>query len=123
MGQRALVRIDFDEWSRLAREDPEAFEARRRLLIEIAIATAPRARQQRLRGLQWRIDHERGRAPTPMAACVRISRMMWESVQGENGLLAAMEALDVRWSGGAWQPFPPDRRNARILPFRRGKPS
>jgi len=46
----------FEELSRLAQEDPEAFEARRRALIEETISQAPEERQDRLRRFQWRID-------------------------------------------------------------------
>lgn len=118
MASRLRVRIDFDEWCRLARENPDAFEERRLAMIETAIRTAPTRRQQRLRGLQWRIDHARRRARTPMAACMTLSRMMWETIQGENGLLAAMETLSARWHGDRRVPLrhqPP----ARILSFRR----
>ncbi|MEX0729575.1 MAG: DUF3135 domain-containing protein [Aquisalimonadaceae bacterium] len=118
MDRRARIRIDFDEWCRLAKDNPTAFEQRRRQLLEFAIRTAPIARQQRLRGLQWRIDHERRRAATPLAACLRISRMMWNAVQGENGLLAAMDALDCRWSGYV-RSSSHGRPVARVLPFRR----
>lgn len=70
----------FDELSALARDDPEAFESYRQRLIESAIAKVPTARRQRIRALQWRIEQERRRAPTPLAACVTLSRMMWNSI-------------------------------------------
>lgn len=71
--------FEFDEWARLAKEDPDAFERRRKAAIEAVIASAPMAEQQRLRGLQFRIDMERSRASTPLSACIRINRMMWDS--------------------------------------------
>lgn len=85
--------FDFDEWSRLARSDPDAFERRRRDAIDFAISRASARSQPRLRRLQWRIDMEIRRAKTPMAACLRVSTMMWDSVVGERGLLRAVEAL------------------------------
>lgn len=83
--------FDFNEWSHLARTDPQAFEVRRAQVIERAIRRAPPEKQQRLRGLQWRVDQERARCASPMAACVRISQMMWESLLGEHGLLDTLQ--------------------------------
>lgn len=79
--------FDFSEWSSLASTDPKAFEKRRELAIETAIQAMPDDKQQRMRRLQWRIDQERRLSKTPMAACIRLSNMMWENVLGENGLL------------------------------------
>ncbi len=103
--------FDFDELAALAARDPEGFERRRQALIEAALAEVPEAeRRERLRRLQWRIDQVRRTAGTPMAACLRISRMMWESLLGEGGLLEALERL------GRLEAAPP-RRQARILSF------
>jgi hypothetical protein len=86
-------KIDFDEWMVLARSDPDEFERRRRILIEKTISRASARSQPRLRCLQWRIDMERQRARTPLAACLRLSSMMWDSVVGESGLLHALDAF------------------------------
>lgn len=72
--------FDFDTWAHLAKHDKDEFERRRKAAIEELIASAPASSQQRLRGLQFRIDMERRRAVTPLGACVRISEMMWDSV-------------------------------------------
>lgn len=85
--------IDFDEWAALARNDPDAFEARRLALIEDYLNQFSHTEQQRLRGLQFRIDMERRRARTPMAACLRLSGMMWDSLVGEYGLMNALNLL------------------------------
>ncbi len=85
--------FDFSGLSQLADEDPQAFERRRAELIEELIQSAPVAKQHRLRCLQWRIDQERRLCKTPMAACIKLSRMMWESVLGENGLLENLNHL------------------------------
>ena len=71
--------FDFDTWSVLAIEDPAEFERRRQILIEEELAKAPVHLQQRLRGLQFRIDLERQRAGTPLGAAVRLNSMMWSS--------------------------------------------
>ena len=86
MEQKKTAEIDFDTWSEMARTDPDAFEKMRLKAIEAAIESAPEANRERLRRLQWRIDQERRLAGTPMAACLRISRMMWRAVLGPNGL-------------------------------------
>lgn|SRR5690554_3369152 len=106
--------FDFDDWAKLAADDPDAFETRRRAVIEDALAQVPAARRERLRRLQWRIDRTREHAPTALSACIRLSQMMWNSVVGDRGLLAA---LDTAVHG---HPLPPPR-SARILPFP-GKP-
>lgn len=78
--------FDFDEWVRLARSEPDMFERRRNELIEETIGDAPAHMQQRLRGLQFRVEMERRRSRTPYAACLRVSRMMWEAFLGDEGL-------------------------------------
>jgi hypothetical protein len=86
MENKKTAGIDFDTWSAVARTDPQAFEKMRLAAIQAAIDSAPEVNRERLRRLQWRIDQERRLARTPLAACVRISRMMWRTVLGPNGL-------------------------------------
>jgi hypothetical protein len=102
----------FERWKELAARDPEAFEALRRRHIEALIARAPADRRERLRGLQWRIEQARRRAPNPMAACVALSRMMWDSVYGDRGLLATLQgfpATPKNRTRGKVVEFPSDR--------------
>lgn len=82
---------DFDEWRLLALRDPEGFEQTRRKVLEAVIAHAPERNRQRLEALQWRLDRLRERSATPLAACISLSDMMWESLAGENGLLEALQ--------------------------------
>lgn len=105
--------FDFDHWARLARKDPEAFEAARQRVIESAIARALPARRPRLRGLQWRLDQVRRTAPNPMQACIRMNALLWNSVCDDDGLLARLQRL--RAPGDAR----PRRKSAEILLFRR----
>ncbi|NIR97928.1 MAG: DUF3135 domain-containing protein [Gammaproteobacteria bacterium] len=92
MAQTVLSEMGFDAWVALASADPEAFETRRKQLIDQVIQKASRPEQRhRLRCLQWRIDMERRRARTPMAACLRIYRMMWDSVLGEHGMVETFQ--------------------------------
>lgn len=108
--------FDFDALRELARSDPEGFEDRRRALIEDLIGQAPQWQQRRLRGLQWRVDMERQRASNPLAACIVLSRMMWESVAGHGGLLETIE------SNGT-VPHQKTDRNADVIVLERRDPS
>jgi Protein of unknown function (DUF3135) len=102
--------IDFDQWSDLARSDPEAFEAKRSEVIEEIIAAMPAHKQHRMRCLQWKIDQVRNQCRTPMAACIKLSEMMWDSLVGPGGLNETLERL----RGGDYRP----PASARILEFR-----
>lgn len=73
--------INFDQWSDIAKTDPETFEAMRIEVINTFIDSAPLASQPRLRGLQWQIDCLRAKSSNPLSACIKISKMMWESLQ------------------------------------------
>lgn len=112
--------FDFDAWSALASTDPEAFEKQRQDIVNQTIAEAPAAQQQRLRGLQWRIDKVRERSGTPLAACIRISGMMWDAVLGNGGLVDNLQALReanpfATKAESAAAPKP--RSSASVLPF------
>jgi len=96
---RSRVDLDFDRWLELASRDISAFELQRRKMIEQVIAAAPPPQQERLRKLQWRIDLERDRSDSPMGACIRISRMMWERMMGRGGLIEHLERLRQATSG------------------------
>jgi hypothetical protein len=85
--------FDYDYWSQLWKDDPEAFEIERKRFIERCIASVPEEKRQRLYGLQWRVDMERQRSKTPYAALLRLQKMMWESVLGENGLLDSLRTI------------------------------
>ena len=100
--------MDFEGWRRLAQDDPEGFERRRRATIDAAIDQAPWEQRDRLRRLQWRIDQVRRRSGSPLAACVRLSNMMWERICGEHGLLQVLE-----------EGKPPDAETrSRVVPLR-----
>jgi hypothetical protein len=86
----SIARRDFDEWRVLAGSDPEEFEAERRRVLDAVIARAPEKRRQRLRGLQWRVDYIRRRCASPLAACISLTDMMWDSFAGKNCLLEAL---------------------------------
>jgi len=95
----------FDTLLEMARNDPEGLERLRRNLCEQIIQrNADQQRQHRLRGLLWRIDRERQRARTPLAACLRLHSLMLDAVFQLNATLN--------------EPYPPPvAATARILPF------
>lgn len=85
--------FDFDRLAELAQRAPEDFETVRRQMIAQIIESAPETSRRRLNGLQWQVDMVRDRAGTPMGACVEISKMMWDTVAGEGGLLESIQRL------------------------------
>ncbi len=109
--------FDFDEWSRLAKEDPEGFEKKRREVLERAISEAPSHIQDQLHRLQWRIDMERKRAKNPLASCVKIYDMLTEQVYGEKGFLYAVNLLHSLSSGTPLRYTPCSLPKAKVIPF------
>lgn len=97
--------LDFDYMIGLAQSDPSEFERMRMNAIESYIATLPSERQQRMRRLQWRIDQER-RNHTPMGACLKLSKMMWDHVLSPEGLSGIMQ-----YRGREYQ------RKGKVIPF------
>jgi hypothetical protein len=104
---------DFDAWSALARSDPQAFEDCRDRIINEAILGAPAHKQLRLRRMQWKLNQIRNTSRTPMIACLRMNRMLWEAVIGDRGLLDCLHyPNDSRRCSDA-----PGKPVARIIPF------
>lgn len=105
--------IDFDTWQDLARNNPKAFEARRRAVVNAAIEQVPRDRQHRLRCLQWRIEKVCATASNPISASVQLSNMMWERVSRQQRLIRNLiEPIPMREA-------PSRKRGAHILHFPR----
>ncbi|MFN2308261.1 MAG: DUF3135 domain-containing protein [Gammaproteobacteria bacterium] len=109
MPESAHHDFDFETWASLADRDPEGFEARRHHAIEEVIQGAPAHLQTRLRRLQWKLDQVRRTSATPMAACIRMNRLMWERITGPGGL------LEVLVEGNQ---TPAQREPASVLRFR-----
>jgi len=102
--------VDFDSWAKLARENPQLFEIERKLIIDQAISQAHPRKQARLRCLQWQLDQIRNTSRTPLAACLRMQRMLWEKLAGDAGLLACLQ--------GTATPRNTRRQSATVLSFR-----
>lgn len=103
--------FDFDAWARLFVEDPQTFEIQRTHAIEQLIRQAPCHKQHRLRCLQWKLDQIRATAPSPLAASLRMNRLLWDSLAGQGGLI---ERLRVPH---ATRPVPD---TGKVIPFPAG---
>ena len=101
--------FDFDYWLELAQSSPDGFETMRSEYIEAFIVQAPESMQHRLRCLQWRIDMAREQAKTPLAACIKISGMMWDT-------LHQLRETSLRLHDSPQQAVPA-RQKATILSF------
>ena len=112
MSKTIIAEKDFYEWVELAENDADEFEHQRQLAIDAYIDSVPEAQRERLRRLQWRIDQERRLARTPMAACLKLSRMMWNRVLGPGGLREQFEDLAATVQGTP----PADRVSTRRMP-------
>jgi hypothetical protein len=112
------LQFDFDAWADLARKDPQAFEVKRKLLLERAIMKAAPERRQRLRCLQWKLDRIRDLASTPLSACLQINQLLWENICSDHGLLRSLERL-TDLGGTARVP----RQRAKVLKFQPGAPA
>jgi hypothetical protein len=101
----------FDVLVDMARNDPQGLETLRRSLTDAVIAAASNeTTRKRLQGLQFRVDMERRRATTPLAATIRISEMMCRS-------LADLHRSMVSPPGD--EPAAESSHGAAVLPFAR----
>lgn len=101
-----------DELSRLAKDDPAAFEALRQQLINELIGRAPEHLQRRLQGVQFRVDAVRARSSNPLGATVKIYELMWKSFIGLRDELTTIRQPVVRSRGPG----------AQVLDFRPRRP-
>jgi len=108
--QFSARQIDFDHWSELAKSDPASFELLRTRTLQACIDRSSSDRQERLRCLQWRIDQIRSQSGTPLAACVKISGIMWDTFNRLGHLYNQVEQLN------AGIPVTPVQ-SAKIIPF------
>lgn len=110
----------FDALRELSQKDPDALERLRIQLCDQIIQDAPPAYRRKLRGLQFRIDMERRRAKSPMAACIAISGMMHDTF--DKLRQALNEAAGRSDTGGLYlvdnTPAPAETP-AKVIPFRR----
>lgn len=107
-----------DILAQLARDDPLAYEALRRQMVEGFINSAPERLKPRLRGLQFRVDSVRrlSRA-SALGATVRIYELMWKSFLQLNEVWQDFVPLENRQGARPATKYAP-KKNARILAFR-----
>ncbi|GAB4392317.1 MAG: hypothetical protein Tsb005_05850 [Gammaproteobacteria bacterium] len=110
------VDFDFEEWTKLAQEDPQAFEKRREEAINSLISTAPLHMHKRLHGLQFEIDAHCQVAKNPLDRCLKVYKMMWEKAVGEGGLVDAMNALNRKTHSNTLLKKPMSH-NAKVINF------
>lgn len=107
-------KFDFDMWSELSQNDPDAFEKLREQTVSQHIGSMDRGRQDRLRCLQWKVDRVREQQKTPIAACVAISDMMWDSLERLNKIYYDYDGVTSLKEGRrVLTPLP----KAVVLPF------
>ena len=110
---------EFDKLREMAENSPEQLEELRRKLCDRLIQDAPERYRRKLRGLQFRVDMERRRAKSPMAACIAISGMMHDSFDRLRQTLneATGQANPLYTSSTARSEAAAEE--AKVLPFRR----
>lgn len=106
---------EFDQLREMAQHDPEGLERLRVQLCDQLIQSAPEAYRRKLRGLQFRVDMERRRAKTPMAACIAISGMMHDSFDRLRQVLNEAVSNAASTTGSQADAA----TAAKVLPFRR----
>jgi uncharacterized protein DUF3135 len=102
---------DFDTLAKLAKDDPQAFEALRQSLVDDLIDHAPQAKRARLRGLQFRVDAIRQLSKSELGAAVKIYELMWRSFRS-----LANEWTSLRNGTGRALPYR-RRPAAKVLPL------
>lgn len=118
MSHQAMNLPEHDRLAQLAREDPEAFDALCRDVIDDTIDHAPERIQVRLRGLQFRIDGIRRLSRSPLGATVKIYALMWDSFLQMNHKLQDLVApADAHCANKITQQMPV--RDAKIVQFQR----
>ena len=108
----------FEDWQHLHETDPDAFELRRKEALESVIQSAPPDMQARLRGLQFRVDMERGRAGSNLAACLKAQSMMWDSLVRLRDALSELSSVQQDGTLGAVARGRAEARKATVIPFR-----
>jgi len=119
-GGGEMKEFDFNEWAELAKNDPEAFEAKRKEVIAEVIDGAPEKERAALNRLQWKIDAQRRIAKNPLDSCVRIYCLLLENVYKEGGFIDAITSLSPEKHSQLRRVILPKKSlgGKRIIPFR-----
>lgn len=111
-----------EELSRLARDDPEAYEALRRKVVDEFIERAPERLKSRLCGIQFQVDSVRRLSrSSALGATVRVYQLMWKSFQQLNEVWQDFVPLEKgfvdRRSSSMTVRYAP-KQDAKIIAFR-----
>ena len=110
--------LDFEKLQALAKNDPDKLEQLRIQWCEQIIHEAPSEYRRKLRGLQFRIDMERRKAKSPMAACISLSGMMHDSF--DRLRYALNDAAGTNDDNSIFnEELQHPTQGAKVLPFRR----
>lgn len=71
--------FNFDEWVKLAKSDPDEFEARRQRVLKEAIASAPKEHHVKLYLLQAEIDAIR-QTHEPLESTILMTKMLADNL-------------------------------------------
>lgn len=107
--------------SKLACDDPQAFEALREEVVASFIRNAPERIRPRLYGIQFRVDAIRRLSRTPLGALVKIQAMMWSSFLRLDGELQNFSRAAGNRAGSCAKQTVLHRvpaGNARVIEFR-----
>jgi len=107
----------FDELKKLAEQDPERLETLRQQWVEETISDAPEQFQRRLRGLQFQIDMEREKAKNPVSACIRVSKMMHDSLAKLYETITQENAISVAAAPAAQAAEPAKLSVGEVIQF------
>ncbi len=109
--------FNFDKWARLAQQDPTAFEALRKEIIEEVIKGFPLDQQRGLEGLQFHIDMERRKSKNPMDSCIRLSNMMKTKLYTDfHPVTGAMSGSNCSFDASAQER---ERKEGEVIPLRK----
>ena len=107
---------DFDTLLALHDNDVKALDQIKREATEALIGKVAEKSQRRLRGLQFQIDMELRRSKSPMDGCIKISKMMHDSLAELRGHLN--ELFDSDFTGSLEVSYASvEQKSADILPF------
>lgn len=117
-----LVVPSHEDLSRLARDDPPAFEELRRKLIDNLIDNAAEMTKPRLRGIQFQVDCLRRLSRSALGSTVRIYELMWKSFLELNYSCQDFAHLEYRLSAGKYPALANGEArkadSARVIEFR-----
>ena len=86
--------FDFDEWAKLAKENPDAFENKRQQMIQDVIDTSfAKDQTSHARSSMANRPDSRYSQQIQWPSCLKISQMMWDKTIGEDGLVDHLQQL------------------------------